>query len=80
MKSTWPRSIVPFCASRRMIESEVTDLPEPDSPTIPSVEPGSTANESPLTAATVPSSVRNVVLRSRTSKSAKAGVPRCPTG
>jgi len=39
-----------------MMESEVTDLPEPDSPTIPSVEPGSTENDSPLTAATMPSS------------------------
>ena len=55
-----------------MIESDVTDLPEPDSPTMPSVEPGSTANDSPLTAATTPSSVLNVVLRSLTSSSAKS--------
>ena len=61
----------PFCAIKRMIDSEVTDLPEPDSPTMPSVAPGSTANDSPLTAATVPSSVLNVVLRSWTSRRAK---------
>ena len=44
-----------------MIESAVTDLPEPDSPTIPSVVPASTENESPFTARTSPSSVLNVV-------------------
>ena len=35
----------------------VTLLPQPDSPTIPSVSPGSTANETPSTACTTPSSV-----------------------
>ncbi len=58
-----PLSMRPFCAMSRMIESEVTDLPEPDSPTMPSVEPGSTLNDNPLTAATTPSSVLNVVLQ-----------------
>ena len=31
-----------------------TLLPQPDSPTIPSVSPGSTANETPSTALTTP--------------------------
>src|SRR6185503_17098550 len=53
-----------------MIESDVTDLPDPDSPTIPSVCPASSWNESPLTAVTGPSSVRNVVRRFRTSSNA----------
>ncbi len=53
-----------------MTESAFTDLPDPDSPTIPRVEPCSTAYESPLTARTTPSSVLNVVRKFLTSKSA----------
>ena len=65
-----PRSIRPGgCGMSRMIESAVTDLPEPDSPTIPSVVPASTDNDSPLTARTIPSSVANDVARSTTSRS-----------
>ena len=41
-----------------MIESAVTDLPQPDSPTIPSVLPSSTVNETPSTAWTAPSRVK----------------------
>ena len=37
-----------------MTASAVTDLPEPDSPTIPRISPGATANETSRTAATVP--------------------------
>jgi hypothetical protein len=33
-----------------MIESDVTDLPQPDSPTMPSVRPASSENEIPSTA------------------------------
>ena len=33
-----------------MIESEVTDLPHPDSPTMPSVRPAWSENEIPSTA------------------------------
>ena len=40
-----------------MIDRLVTDLPEPDSPTMPSTLPRSTANETPSTAPTTPSSV-----------------------
>ena len=34
-----------------------TLLPEPDSPTIPSISPRATSNETPSTALTMPSSV-----------------------
>ena len=40
-----------------MIVRQVTLLPQPDSPTIPSVLPFSTVNETPSTALTIPSSV-----------------------
>jgi len=55
--------------SPRMVR-QVTLLPQPDSPTIASVLPFSTENETPSTAPTMPSSVRNCVFRSRTSRSA----------
>ena len=37
-----------------MIERDSTDLPEPDSPTMPSVLPRSRVNDTPSTARTVP--------------------------
>ena len=40
---------------RRMIESEVTLLPQPDSPTIPRVSPGMIEKLTPSTALTTPS-------------------------
>ena len=46
-----------------MIVRQVTLLPQPDSPTIASVLPFSTENETPSTAPTMPSSVRNVRLQ-----------------
>src|SRR5579872_6571256 len=51
----------------RMIVSALTDLPLPDSPTMPSVEPLSIAYERPLTARTMPSSVLKLTRRSLTS-------------
>ena len=47
---------------------QVTLLPEPDSPTMPSTWPGSTVKLTPSTAFTIPSSVTNSVRRSRTSR------------
>jgi len=41
-------------AISRMMESEATDLPQPDSPTRQSVRPLSTENDTPLTARTIP--------------------------
>src|SRR3954453_18290856 len=51
-----------------MMPRLVTLLPEPDSPTMPSVLPRSTLNEMPLTALTRPSSVGKWIFRSRTSR------------
>ena len=53
-----------------MIVRQVTLLPQPDSPTIPSVWPFSTVKLTPSTARTTPSSVRKDVLRSLTSSRA----------
>ena len=50
-------------AIRRMIDSDVTLLPQPDSPTTASVSPGATENETPSTARTMPSRVKKCVLR-----------------
>ena len=55
---------------RPMIERQVTLLPHPDSPTIPSVFPFSTEKLTPSTALTMPSSVRKLVRSSLTSSSA----------
>src|SRR5688500_3286336 len=54
-------------ATSRMIESAVTLLPHPDSPTTPSVLRRGISSEMPSTARTVPCSVRNSVTRSRIS-------------
>jgi hypothetical protein len=50
----------------------VTLLPDPDSPTIPRTSRGASVNETPSTALTTPSSVRNATLRSLTSSSGSA--------
>src|SRR5690242_14035401 len=55
--------------NRRMIERAVTDLPQPDSPTIPSVFPFSTEKSTPSTARTTPARVKKCVRRSFTSSS-----------
>ena len=55
-----------------MIESAVTDFPQPDSPTIPSVFPFSSEKLMPSTACTTPSRVKKCVRRSSTSSSAIA--------
>ena len=58
-----------------MIERDRIVLPEPDSPTTPSVRPRSRVSETPSTALTVPRSVRKWVRRSSTSRS-RADVAR----
>src|ERR1043165_5420380 len=52
---------------RRITEREVTDLPDPDSPTMPMVSPLDKVKEISLTALTVSSSVRNSVTKFFTS-------------
>src|SRR4051794_9845724 len=54
---------------RRMTDNALTDLPEPLSPTIATVSPGSTVYEMPSTARTIPAPVRNSVCNSLTSRS-----------
>src|ERR1700730_17742620 len=63
-----PLVIVFMRGLRPMIVRQVTLLPDPDSPTMPSVLPFSTEKETPSTARTAPSSVLKCVLRSRTSR------------
>ena len=58
---------------RRMIESEVTLLPQPDSPTRPMVEPRLIEKSTPSTAGTVPSMTWKWVLRPRTSSRTSSG-------
>ena len=52
-----------------MIERESTDLPEPDSPTMPSVLPRSSVSETPSTACTSPRGVLKKVWTPSTSSS-----------
>src|SRR5471030_400972 len=57
-----------------MTDSEVTLLPEPDSPTIASVSPGKTSNERSRTTGSQSSSPRNEVVRFFTSSTGRRGV------
>src|SRR3954462_4085004 len=59
-------------SSRRMIDLAQTLLPEPDSPTMPSVSPARRSKLTPSTARTGPASLRNQVRRSRTCSSTSA--------
>jgi hypothetical protein len=76
-KVTSPDSIRPGGWMRRMIESEVTLFPQPDSPTSPSTSPRRTLKSTPVTARTTPSPVRKEVRRPRTSSSSS---PMAPLG
>src|SRR6478735_1140466 len=68
---TW--ALVLRC-SPRIAELE-TDLPEPDSPTMPRVLPRSRSNESPSAALTMPSTVGKWTFRSRTERKLDTGIP-----
>src|ERR1700674_5526906 len=52
-----------------MIDKALTLLPQPDSPTRPNASPSLRVNETPLTALTTPSGVKNWVRRSFTARS-----------
>src|ERR1700735_5560992 len=70
---SWPRSLtlpvaVPLRASNPMIDIRIWLLPEPDSPTIPTVSPGLSDRLTSLTAATLPLSVWNRMRRSLISR------------
>src|SRR5688500_8137210 len=55
------------CGTSPMMESAVTLLPQPDSPTMPRVRPGSSLKSTPSTARTSPPSPANTVRNPRTS-------------
>src|SRR5215471_12461785 len=65
---------------KRSTDMAVTDLPQPDSPTIASVCPASIASERPSTARLMPSGVRKCVCRLSISSSAMAVVRLEPLG
>lgn len=61
--------------SRPRRAKQVTDLPEPDSPTMPTVDPLGTERETPDTARTMPFRVWNETRRLLTSR---MGMGPCP--
>ena len=65
----------PFVAKRPMIDMKIWLLPEPDSPTTPSVSPARTSKLTPFTALTSPSRVENRVSRLLTSNTFTGGAP-----
>src|SRR5829696_8021274 len=78
-KLATPSTLLPRLGSRPMIASDVTDLPQPDSPTRPTVWPGRTSKLMPSTAMNGFSPCRvNVTLRSRTDSSGSS--PRAVLG
>ncbi len=79
-QSASPLEIVFRRVVRPMIVRQVTLLPQPDSPTMPSVWPFSTVKLTPSTALTMPSSVRKYVFRSLTSRSAIVSGGTMPAG
>ena len=60
----------------RRIEAAVTLLPQPDSPTSPSVRPASIVNDTPSTARTSPASVSNPTFRLSISRSGTCDLGR----
>ena len=61
LKYILPPVILPGLVTNFIIDNEVTDLPEPDSPTMPIVSPLLILNEIPLTALLIPCSVLKLV-------------------
>ncbi len=54
-----PSTICPIGPCTNCIaERDVTDLPQPDSPTTPTIFPSGITNETPLTALLTPTSVK----------------------
>src|SRR6266545_3009146 len=63
----WPPTMRPGFGTMRRMDCAVTVLPQPDSPTTPSVRPRASEYVKPSTARTVPSSSTKWTRRSRTS-------------
>ncbi len=74
-----PPAMTPFRGTMRRIDCDVTLLPQPDSPTMPSTRPRLTSKETPSTARSVPSREMKWVSRPRTSRSTSrfAVAPSC---
>src|SRR5262245_21550871 len=68
------------CATRRMTDSALTDLPQPDSPTSATVSAGWTSQDTPSTARTTPADVVKCVRRSLTSSNALTAPAPLPAG
>src|SRR5438034_4294370 len=66
----------PARSRMRITAYDVTDLPEPDSPTMPTVSPLATVMSTCSTARTMPRRVENSTVRSRTSSSGIAVIVR----
>ncbi len=66
----------PPCGTRPITASEVIDLPDPDSPTMPRVLSGSTRKERSFTTSTGPREVGNAMVRCSTSRSGVPGTAR----
>src|SRR5207237_5512699 len=70
--TSWPRNrilpdvIRPGSGTRRSTDRAVIVLPQPDSPTTPSVSPASMCSETPSTARTTPREVKNWVCSAST--------------
>src|SRR6202795_130113 len=76
---TEPSAILPARSRIRITAYDVTDLPEPDSPTTPSVSPLATDMLTCCTALTMPRRVANSTVRSLTSSSGWAVMFSRPT-
>ena len=63
-----------------MIDSAVTLLPEPDSPTMATVSRGAISKEMPLTTVVHTPSTRNAVVRSRTASTGAGPLTSVPKG
>ena len=57
LKMTRPPARLPFSASTPMMARTAVVLPQPDSPTRPTMRPSGTANDAPSTARTAPALV-----------------------
>src|SRR5258708_654259 len=62
-KRMWPPVIMPWARNRRMMASAITDVPEPLSPTMPTISPGWTAKLARLSTSVAPRTPRNATLR-----------------
>src|ERR1700732_5101505 len=64
-----PPVITPAAPNKRMMASAITDFPEPLSPTMPTISPGSTAKLARLSTSVAPRKPRNATLSSSISSS-----------